>query len=488
MIKETLSWLKGAVVAAVVLGGGQAALASSPPPWNFWFMSDIYSEFVAADPARALWESKRTYQELQDPEGAYRIVTDLGYPQDDEEIMFWRAWYASKAGLVDEAEGIYRELIERDSSLVAWHYNALGHLLAAHRYSRLDEAAELLELALEIEPRKPEIIHSYGMVFEARGYLEIARMHYEEAAALLKNEKYRYSRLNPEWQSDTYFSNQDHTDRTNEQLAEIIFDYGRILVAMGNEYGSFNKDEFDLLMKRVKGEEGEIPHLSAPLIVFREACINDFDYEKVSFTSAMIDALGKEDVKVESALALMLHRVEDEAGARLRLERAEKLIDENSSTADLAAYMLAVSEVGETQETEGKLRFLVDREPDNPWHYNNLGYVLADSGRQTGEAVELLEKALELAPDRPEIVSSYAWALHNNGQSVEAQAMSEKASGHHPQMDVYRDASTQAEYGEILRSLGHEEWMGRASFYAGWRNGGCHHGKVFEILDKNDIL
>ena len=106
-------------------------------------------------------------------------------------------------------------------------------------------------------------------------------------------------------------------------------------------------------------------------------------------------------------------------------------------------------------EAEEAYRILLDREPDNPWYLNALGYLLADKNYQVDEAQELLRRALRLAPDTPEIIDSYGWALYRLGDLPAAIEYIERA------MEYYGyetpPAEMMAHYGELLWETGDSE-------------------------------
>ncbi len=69
---------------------------------------------------------------------------------------------------------------------------------------------------------------------------------------------------------------------------------------------------------------------------------------------------------------------------------------------------------------ERDLRLLIRLKPDHAHAYNALGYTLADRTDRIAEAIELLDKALKLAPDDPFILDSMGWALFKAGRLDEA--------------------------------------------------------------------
>ncbi|NNC55170.1 MAG: tetratricopeptide repeat protein [Pseudomonadales bacterium] len=69
---------------------------------------------------------------------------------------------------------------------------------------------------------------------------------------------------------------------------------------------------------------------------------------------------------------------------------------------------------------ERDLRYVLDREPNNPIALNALGYILADRTTRYTEALQLIEKALALKPGDPAIMDSLGWVQFKLGRNQEA--------------------------------------------------------------------
>src|SRR5260370_41052712 len=64
---------------------------------------------------------------------------------------------------------------------------------------------------------------------------------------------------------------------------------------------------------------------------------------------------------------------------------------------------------------EASLRKLIEIRPEHAHAYNALGYSLAERHQRLPEPRELIEKALQLAPDDSFIVDSMGWLLYRMG-------------------------------------------------------------------------
>ena len=95
-------------------------------------------------------------------------------------------------------------------------------------------------------------------------------------------------------------------------------------------------------------------------------------------------------------------------------------------------------------ESEKLLRQLIQIKPDHAHAYNALGYSLLERNVRIAEAVALVEKALELAPDDIAVMDSVGWAYFRSGKLDESVAMLRKAYAGNP------DPEIAAHLGEVL--------------------------------------
>ncbi|HEX4855173.1 MAG TPA: tetratricopeptide repeat protein, partial [Limnobacter sp.] len=76
---------------------------------------------------------------------------------------------------------------------------------------------------------------------------------------------------------------------------------------------------------------------------------------------------------------------------------------------------------------EQYLKRLIAVKPDNPHGYNALGYTWAENNIHLDQALELIKKAVELAPNDPFILDSLGWVHYRLGQFSMAEATLKKA-------------------------------------------------------------
>lgn len=154
-------------------------------------------------------------------------------------------------------------------------------------------------------------------------------------------------------------------------------------------------------------------------------------------------------VQVIVAEAQMLR---DAKEYREAFELLGKALDRLPNYPDLLYdHAMAAEKVGRLDVLEQDLRKLIQLKPDYAHAYNALGYTLADRSERLDEALQLIEKALRLAPDDYFIMDSLGWAYYRMGRFDKAESYLRRAyAGQH-------DAEIAAHLGEVLWVQGKRE-------------------------------
>jgi tetratricopeptide (TPR) repeat protein len=100
---------------------------------------------------------------------------------EDGSLVLEYANLLEKSGRVADAEQALRDLLAKDP-LDANTLNSLGYLLADHG-QRLDEAVDLVQRALKVEPGNPSFLDSLGWAYYQQGNLDRADAPLTEAAS-----------------------------------------------------------------------------------------------------------------------------------------------------------------------------------------------------------------------------------------------------------------------------------------------------------------
>lgn len=112
---------------------------------------------------------------------------------------------------------------------------------------------------------------------------------------------------------------------------------------------------------------------------------------------------------------------------------------------------LAAEKIGKLELLEQDLRKLIQLRPDYAHAYNALGYSFAERNRRLPEALQLIEKAVELAPNDPYIMDSLGWVHYRMGNFNQGVDYLKRA------YVIYPDPEIAAHLGEALWMQGTEE-------------------------------
>ena len=157
----------------------------------------------------------------------------------------------------------------------------------------------------------------------------------------------------------------------------------------------------------------------------------------------------EEEVLTASAGAQMLREAKRPLEAIKRLEAANERMPDTVEIKYELAMMYERNE--RLNDTERLLREVIALDPGHAHSYNALGYSLADRNQRLSEALKLITRALEIAPNDPFIMDSMGWIKFRLGDYVTAVQYLEKAYRVRPEADIA------AHLGEALWMLGQRD-------------------------------
>lgn len=157
----------------------------------------------------------------------------------------------------------------------------------------------------------------------------------------------------------------------------------------------------------------------------------------------------EEEVLTASAGAQMLREAKRPLEAIKRLEAANERMPDTVEIKYELAMMYERNE--RLNDTERLLREVIALDPGHAHSYNALGYSLADRNQRLPEALKLITRALEIAPNDPFIMDSMGWIKFRLGDYVTAVQYLEKAYRVRPEADIA------AHLGETLWMLGQRD-------------------------------
>ena len=153
-----------------------------------------------------------------------------------------------------------------------------------------------------------------------------------------------------------------------------------------------------------------------------------------------------EDSKHKQAYFLMevdlLNRTHQYEASLEVLNDALKAYADNT---DLRYSRAMVSEkLGNIDQLEEDLGYIIEKNPKNATALNALGYTLADHTRRLDEALDLIQQARALSPTDPAIIDSLGWVYYRMGKIDESLKLLEEA------YKVFPDPEVAAHLGEVL--------------------------------------
>jgi tetratricopeptide (TPR) repeat protein len=157
----------------------------------------------------------------------------------------------------------------------------------------------------------------------------------------------------------------------------------------------------------------------------------------------------EEEVLTATAGAQMLREAKRPLEAIKRLEAANERMPDTVEIKYELAMMYERNE--RLNDTERLLREVIALDPGHAHSYNALGYSLADRNQRLPEALKLITRALEIAPNDPFIMDSMGWIKFRLGDYVTAVQYLEKAYRVRPEADIA------AHLGEALWVLGQRD-------------------------------
>lgn len=168
----------------------------------------------------------------------------------------------------------------------------------------------------------------------------------------------------------------------------------------------------------------------------------------------LLDAI--EDLNTEQQIIVIQTQANLLAKAK-RNEEAFQLLENGiknlPNTSDLVYdYALAAERVKKFDLMESELRKAIAERPDFAAAYNALGYSFADRNIRLNEAVKLINKALEIAPNDHYMLDSLGWAYYRKGNLDQALTYLHQA------YNTSQDPEIAAHLGEVLWHKGlHDE-------------------------------
>lgn len=412
----------------------------------FLLMEDNYPEVVksmnkalALDP-----ENKETYleslaanlSEKGDPERGLQTILELDlYQNDDPAARFTYARLAAYFQRFEVAEIAVDKLLEeypRNEAYLALKADLL------QTFNKSDEALKLIAKAAQQEDASESLRFTYGKLLGESGQSEKAKQVFEDL--LLENPE------NP----------------------DVLFALG--LLALEREDGQTAKSFFSQLLQM-----GDAGGQASYFMGLAEEMENNIDSALVWFASVPADSPRFEMAQTRYINLLAKQGDIDKARQHLKLLRQERpqqavdfyhfeasflrdqglpeesfnvltqALEAHPGNVDLLYSRAMVAESLDDLDTlETDLRTILKMDPENSQALNALGYTLTDRTDRHEEALQLINKALELRPNDPYYLDSLGWVYYRMGDLEKAEYYLREA------VEIQADVEFLAHLGEVL--------------------------------------
>ena len=190
-------------------------------------------------------------------------------------------------------------------------------------------------------------------------------------------------------------------------------------------FGQFDLAEQEFEALRELGEMRPMAELARIDALTRAERLPDAEKAALSLTSAYPDL-----PQGWIALGDLLRQQDKFAQAVPAYDKALTLIGADAGEArwfPLYARGIALERAGQFPKAEADFREALKLRPDSAQVLNYLGYSLVDRNEKLDEALQLIQRAVDLRPDDGYILDSLAWAYYRLGRYDEAVAPMERA-------------------------------------------------------------
>ena len=389
----------------------------------------------------------RTLMRSPDRGAAFALIERVAAP--DDELP--EAWLA-RAALAHAADD-FAFAVQAGQRAMQLAPESEEATLATARYLQrtpdgTKPAIDLLERFLARRPASQETRVTLARLHGAEGDFARARGHLDQAlASSPQDPALLFSLAQVAYQSKQPREAEQYLQRRLALPPSVRRDDGLVYVFLAQiaEEDKRLPQAIDWLGRVEKGEQ-YLPALARRALLLGR--LDRVDDARALLRDASVAAPG-DRVQLVLAESQILR---DAARHQEAFDVVDAALSLQPSNADLLyEHGLAAERTGRHAEMEGSLRKLMQLRPDSAHAYNALGYSLADRNERLPEALQLIEKALSLAPDDAFILDSMGWVYFRMGRLDQALQYLQRAYG------LRQDVEIAAHLGEVLWALGRTE-------------------------------
>lgn len=394
-------------------------------------------------------QSRLTLAELQREAGEFadEASTLAGAPptqRQDEEVQRRLSLALARSGDVEAALGPLENLLEERAATPDDRF-VYGYVLAA--LGDNEQAAKVLTALLDEEPLQPEWPIELSRVLQRLQRSEEGLRHLEEAAGALRRDRrpddaaaVAMARLERLAEQGSWPRIVEALRGSLDELPEQHRERAAELLLEGLRESQRNEEALELL------RSGALPLPEVALDIQEIETLRRAGREDAA-RRLLRDTATSEDPQRKMAAGLIHLSWEEFEPALALLEQVAAARPGEAS--NLYTLAFGYFEAGRKGDHEQALRRVLEVDPDHPGALNDLGYLLAEEGRDLEAARRMTERAVRQEPANAAFVDSLGWALFRLGRLDEAQKYLERAAGLRPD-----DPEILEHLGDVYRARG----------------------------------
>jgi tetratricopeptide (TPR) repeat protein len=419
---------------------------------------DAYSLFkaqlqAAANPAEELSRMQRALARTQDRAGAFSLIERLAQPYAQSADVKLVLANAAQAG------GLNARAIQEARAAVALAPDSQRAVLTAAQYLQAADRPAALALLQDFVARNPAVSDTrlaYARLLIADNKFDLARAQF---ASLLqtdpKNADLVYSMALLSMQGKLPADARTYLQRYLELIASSDGDSSRAGARPAEPAYLYlaqiaeDEKQFPVALEWLRKIDGGDEFLTARV---REAFVLS-KMQRLDEARKLLRTVSVQSADEKTQLVLAEAQLLRDAK---RHDESYKLLSQALAIAPDSVPLLydtamAAERLNQVTVMEKQLRRIIELKPDYAHAYNALGYSLADRNLRLPEALQLIEKARELAPDDAFIMDSLGWVHFRLGDLKLAREHLQRA------YDARPDAEVAVHLAEVLWASGEHD-------------------------------
>ncbi len=168
----------------------------------------------------------------------------------------------------------------------------------------------------------------------------------------------------------------------------------------------------------------------------------------LALVTQMADA-NPDNAHVQLLRAVMLYQMQQRADAIRALEAMRGDVEDQDELVALLGYLGTLYALsGEGEKAKAIFKEALELDKDDLTSLNNMAYVLSEQDERPEDALVYAQRAVEVAPDTPDVLDTLGWCLALSGKPEAGLAVLEEAQNRGPMVSIYLHRA------EVCRKLG----------------------------------